>query len=577
MVTRSKPRRHGPGEPLERVAVDRQGQVGDALVGAHARSLRTAASALASRPRCSQALGLLRAGRGGRPAAAPLAALVLGRLPGAGWASPSRSGCCWSRGWCGWRRRCDVVPYGTAADRRRARRCWRWPACWRRCGCARSARGCEAGGAAAGAGAAGAALRAAADDPVRRRLFWSAPRPCSPSRSPRWRAARSLRARRVEHREADGHGVHQRHQRVDSLPAARPVDGGETLNYYYLGHLAAGAGRSAARRSAPTRATTSRWRLLLGAHGDRGVHARRARCGRPRARRGARAPRGGPVAAGLVAVGAVPRARQPRRRARVAATPPTRRATTTGSTPSRVIPDTINEFPSFSFLLGDLHAHVLALPFTVLALGVRAAGRARRPARRRWCWRAVAEALAAGLADRRAVRDQLVVVSGRGGPAGRARSSIWLRGPAARAARRTRVVWLGLVLVASVVLMLPFWLELRPGGARDRLRRTSARSFARVARRHGADLRHPRVAAARPRSPARLLGSRAAAGASLGWGARGGDRSCGSLLAAADLPGAAVARRRARRSASAPRSSRAARRARALPVAADRRRRWRCC
>jgi len=35
---------------------------------------------------------------------------------------------------------------------------------------------------------------------------------------------------------------------------------------------------------------------------------------------------------------------------------------------SRVIPDTINEFPGFSFTLGDLHAHVLAIPFTLLAL-----------------------------------------------------------------------------------------------------------------------------------------------------------------------------------------------------------------
>lgn len=32
--------------------------------------------------------------------------------------------------------------------------------------------------------------------------------------------------------------------------------------------------------------------------------------------------------------------------------------------------ETINEFPFFSFILGDLHAHVLALPFTLLALAL---------------------------------------------------------------------------------------------------------------------------------------------------------------------------------------------------------------
>ncbi|MCZ7360030.1 MAG: DUF2298 domain-containing protein [Candidatus Methanoperedens sp.] len=36
--------------------------------------------------------------------------------------------------------------------------------------------------------------------------------------------------------------------------------------------------------------------------------------------------------------------------------------------PSRVIPYTINEFPYFSFIFGDLHAHVIAMPFVLLAI-----------------------------------------------------------------------------------------------------------------------------------------------------------------------------------------------------------------
>ncbi len=40
---------------------------------------------------------------------------------------------------------------------------------------------------------------------------------------------------------------------------------------------------------------------------------------------------------------------------------------------SRVIPDTINEFPFFTFIYGDLHAHAIALPFGMLAVGAGAA------------------------------------------------------------------------------------------------------------------------------------------------------------------------------------------------------------
>lgn len=37
---------------------------------------------------------------------------------------------------------------------------------------------------------------------------------------------------------------------------------------------------------------------------------------------------------------------------------------------SRVVPNTINEFPAFSFLLSCFHAHVLTLGFTILAIGL---------------------------------------------------------------------------------------------------------------------------------------------------------------------------------------------------------------
>ncbi len=41
--------------------------------------------------------------------------------------------------------------------------------------------------------------------------------------------------------------------------------------------------------------------------------------------------------------------------------------------PSRVIPDTINEFPFFTFTYADLHAHMIALPLTLLGLAIAVA------------------------------------------------------------------------------------------------------------------------------------------------------------------------------------------------------------
>lgn len=71
-----------------------------------------------------------------------------------------------------------------------------------------------------------------------------------------------------------------------------------------------------------------------------------------------------------------------------------------GVEPTRVLPDTINEFPFFSLIWGDLHGHVLAMPLLVLLVGVlvRLEEATREPAMRARVVPLVALAAAVGTA-----------------------------------------------------------------------------------------------------------------------------------------------------------------------------------
>ncbi len=173
---------------------------------------------------------------------------------------------------------------------------------------------------------------------------------------------------------------------------------------------------------------------------------------------GERAPRGGPVLAGTIAaalvavLGNLAGVRSWLR----ADNPPHDYA---WFDPSRVIPNTINEFPSFSFTLGDLHAHVTALPFTVLALAFAMQIALRGP-RGDVLWRAVCEALACGLAV-----GALYAINSWSYPVAAgvliAAVIVWLYS-AENPRRGYAIVWLVLVLLASVVLILPFILDFTP-------------------------------------------------------------------------------------------------------------------
>ncbi len=241
------------------------------------------------------------------------------------------------------------------------------------------------------------------------------------------------------------------------FPPHDPWMSGESLNYYYLGHLAL-AWPIKLLGIRPDSGYLLAWGLLLAltasaVYAFAGTLWAAARATLPRP------PRGGPVLAGILGVllvvvlGNLAGVKEWLH----AANPPHDYA---WFNPSRVIPNTINEIPSFSWILGDLHAHVLALPFTVLALAFALQIALAGP-RGDVVWRAVGEALAAALAV-----GSLYAINSWSYPvaAGMLAAGVvvWLRDPSSAGRRDFGVTWLAVVLLASFVLILPFVLNFQP-------------------------------------------------------------------------------------------------------------------
>lgn len=244
----------------------------------------------------------------------------------------------------------------------------------------------------------------------------------------------------------------------DSFPPHDPWMSGESLNYYYFGHVVF-AWPMQLLGLRPDAGYLLSWGLLLALTATAVYTFSGTLWAAAREALGERAPRGGPVLAGLVAAALVTVLGNLAgvRSWIKAENPPSDYA---WFDPSRVIPDTINEFPSFSFILGDLHAHVIALPFTVLAIAFAMQVALKGP-RGDALLRSVAETLAVALS-----LGALYAMNSWSYPvaAGLVAASIvvWLRSPEAKGRVTYSVVWLGLVIVASFALILPFLLEFDP-------------------------------------------------------------------------------------------------------------------
>ncbi|MEY2476728.1 MAG: hypothetical protein QOG87_2043 [Actinomycetota bacterium] len=128
--------------------------------------------------------------------------------------------------------------------------------------------------------------------------------------------------------------------------------------------------------------------------------------------------------------------------------------------PSRVIPNAINEWPFFSWTVGDLHAHYIAVPITLLAVGFIVQAGTGGPPRLRslgGVWETFAAALSIGWlygvnSWSWPVMAGLLVLT----------VVIWVTSPDASANRIRALLWAAGVIVLGIVLVLPFILDFDP-------------------------------------------------------------------------------------------------------------------
>jgi YYY domain-containing protein len=383
---------------------------------------------------------------------APLAGVLLARLPGAGLGLGKVLGLLLVT-WLVWIGGVlTIVPYGVLSA-------WLWIALVCALGLLAFVRGWEGRRAVARGEPRGwlarrrwrrLAARVPEPDPLRMRLFWSAEAVFAVA----FAAAALLVAFSPDvwntEKPMDMAFLNAAN-RADTFPPQDPWLSGADLNYYWLGHLAMAIVvklTGVAPDQGYNLAVALTLALTATAVFTVGATLWAAARGAP-----------GAIGAGLAAVGIVVVAGNlDGARQLIADGGPL--ATYDWFAPSRVIEDTITEFPWFSFLLGDLHAHLLALPFTLLAIafvlqvvldGPRVSPRGR----------AVFETLGAALtlgmlytinAWSYPVMAGLLVLGTVG----------WMRDGRSLAARAAAARWLPAVLALSALIVLPFHLTFDP-------------------------------------------------------------------------------------------------------------------